>query len=350
VVFRAASGRRREKPLMNKIAPLISWLRMIAVRAHNNAHNMRSLVDRYFKHNVKLALGFPYTVLSGYVNALNIANRATVPFAYSPSQDSSDLMCFFVRLAEQIASPLPAKAAIDIVLNASPGCRVADYGAVARLFHDRVNLHIAWSFEDAERLCQTVASSSDMERLGSNLSANGQQRVRVTPDMIGRAHARLSYANDAREFLKSRGWSTRYCALSLPADWPNETILAVLGRVGDSYPDWRFVVLGDYNIVRIPPSNCSQALIIPCYSGAELSAQIALAMEADRYFGVANIYGMAAMIAGRPATIVTDAAGKHEMLAAASAGVSVVLNDDVSAFEVELGRSINAQADYRIRD
>ena len=140
MVFRAASGRRREKPLMNKIAPLISWLRMIAVRAHNNAHNMRSLVDRYFKHNVKLALGFPYTVLSGYVNALNIANRATVPFAYSPSQDSSDLMCFFVRLAEQIASPLPAKAAIDIVLNASPGCRVADYGAVARLFHDRVNL------------------------------------------------------------------------------------------------------------------------------------------------------------------------------------------------------------------
>jgi len=47
---------------------------------------------------------------------------------------------------------------------------------------------------------------------------------------------------------------------------------------------------------------------------------------------------MAAMLAGRSATIVTDAGGKHEILAGASAGVSAVLNDDVSAFEVELRR------------
>ena len=47
---------------------------------------------------------------------------------------------------------------------------------------------------------------------------------------------------------------------------------------------------------------------------------------------------MSVMLAGRSATIVTDAAGKHEILAGASTGVSAVLNDDVSTFEVELRR------------
>jgi hypothetical protein len=322
---------------MKRIAPLIAWMRRVYIAVHN-----RRLPARYVGANFKLGYWLPYTIASSYANAAEVGSGASVAFAWSPSPSSFDLARFLVLLAERMTSPLPAKAALNVILNAPSHCRVADYGSVARLFHNRVNFSVAWNAGDTERLCATVADAAGMERLRSELSASTAAPAVVAAEMIGRARARQFYANEARETLKSRGWAARYCALSPPPDWPADAIVRVLSDLNVSSPDWRFIILGTFPTIDVP-AIASQIFIVPCYSGADLPTQLALAMEADAYFGVGDHYGAAALLAGKPATILESAADTSDIRIAALDRVRVIANTGVSAFAAELCRLIGEQ-------
>jgi hypothetical protein len=276
--------------------------------AYINVHNRR-LIDRYFKANVRLVIGLTSAAIGGIRNSRALARDgieiATV--AYSASMARSDLACFLVFVARSVTMRLKADASLNVVLTAPLEREVASYARLARLIHTRVNVHIAWKNEDASQLLPTLALSADVARLQSSMVTPSRDKLEVTPDMVGRLRPRQFYANQAREFLKSRGWASRYCALSLPANWPVSAVVAALARVVERHPEWRFVLLGGYDDFAMSASDSSDRLIVPRYLGVDFSTEMALAMEVDAYCGVADHYGVAAVLTAKPVTIIDDA-------------------------------------------
>jgi hypothetical protein len=321
--------------------PIIAKLRAAYINVHN-----RRLVDRYLKANVRLLLGLTNTARDGLANARALAHGGNVlaPIAYSASTARSDLAAFLVTLARRMTVQLPVAASLDVVLNAPFGCEVAPYACLARLFHSRVNVHMAWQGQDAEALLPTLAPPAQVAPLQSELTAAAHDMLEVTPDLMGRLRARQFYANQAREFLKSRGWAARYCALSLPAEWPAGEAVDVLARVASRYPEWRFVLLGGPDDIAVSPSDSSERLIISRFLGVDFSTEMALAMEVDAYCGVADHYGVATVLAGKSATIVeTEAYSAIRIRSFPDA--SIAADATISSFDRTLSELITRATD-----
>ena len=303
--------------------------------AYINVHNRR-LIDRYLKANVRLLSSLTSAVIGGIGNSRALARDGigTETIAYCASTDCSDLANFLVFVARSVTTRLSAKSSLNIVLKAPLEREVASYACLARLVHNRVNVHIAWQIEDALGLLPTLASAK-LAALRSGLTAARHDEVEVTPDLVGRLRARQFYANQAREFLKSRGWTSRYCALAFPANWPASEVVAALASVVGRCPEWRFVLLGGYDDFAVPPGDGSEELIVPRYLGADFSTEMALAMEVDAYYGVANHYGVAAVLTARPATII-DSEGYSAVRVGNIAGVSRDADASVASFDQSL--------------
>ena len=286
---------------MNSLATIaIGVLRRFYIRVHN----MR-LADKVFLASIKLVFGSAYTALLGQLNAGDIERRAgkSVPVAFTPVDRPADLATFILHMAARCDERLPPSAAIDLVVNATPATHIDRYASIARLFHSRVNLHVTWNVEDAKRLIPTLADATSIERLHADLAPQGGEPAVLSEKMIGRIHARQFHANQAREFLKARGWAACYCALSLPDEWRVENIRAALSRFNAEHQDWRLVLLGDSAHIQLQPHEAHERLILPCYAGVEFSTQIALAMECDAYFGQCDHFGISAVLSRRSATV-----------------------------------------------
>lgn len=286
---------------MNSVATtVIGALRRLYIRVHN-----LRLVDRVFVASLKLVVGSAYTALLGQLNAGDIERGAdkSFPVVFTPAGGRSDLAVFILHTAKRCDVRLPPLAAIDVVVNAIAGTQIDRYASIARLFHNRVNLHVSWDNRDAERLIPTLADANSVDRLRADLAPRGPKPAVLLEKMVGRIRARQFHANQAREFVKARGWAAYYCALSLPDQWPVEDIRAALSRVGAEHPDWRLVLLGDSAHIRLQPDEAHERLIFPCYAGVEFSTQVALAMECDAYFGQCDHFGVAAVLSRRTATV-----------------------------------------------
>jgi hypothetical protein len=285
---------------MNGLLALLAIMRKIYIRIHN----MR-LVDTYIVATIRLGVGPVYTALLGTLNAREIERDAASlpPVVYVADGAPTDLATFMVHLAKRSAAARPVGAALDVVLNLAAGGIAPSYASVARLFHSRVNLHVAWTAQDATHIAATLANGDAAAGLSAALSPAPAAPIVVGNDLVGQARARPFHANQARELLKSHGWSAYYCALSLPQDWPADAISLALSGLARELPEWRFVLLGDGAGIQLRPAQCSESLIIPGYGGAEVSVQLALAMECDGYFGVCDHYGVAAILARTPASI-----------------------------------------------
>ena len=285
---------------MRRLMPIIGVLRKIYIRVHN-----LRLADRFFWASIKLVTGSAYTALLGRLNANDVERGAgkSFPVVFTPAGGPTDFAAFVVHMAERCDVRLPPAAAIDLVINAAAGTPVAHYASIARLFHNRVNIHVAWDAEIVGRIIPTLANAASAERLRTDLAPRGDGPIIVSEMMVGRMRARQFHANQAREFLKARSWTAYYCALSLPEEWPTADIRTALSAVAAEYPDWRFVLLGDSAQVRLLPGEAHERLILPCYAGVEFAMQMALAVECDVYFGQCDHFGVAALLSRRTATI-----------------------------------------------
>jgi hypothetical protein len=291
----------------------ISQLEAPLRKGYVNFRNRR-LLSRYVLAPIWMVSGILRTVLGGLWNAEQL-NRPTTSadpgsLLFDAQAGDQSLCLFMLRLAEIPVDTLPPKSPLDVILNLSADCQPGPYATLARHFRGALNLHLAWTDKDAQNLVRTVALSGSSGQAGqSPEAAPGEPLPFVRADMVGRLRPRQIYANAAREYFKSVDWSSRFCVISASAALPTEVIFAALDDVDPLSQGWRFVLLG-----AEPPEDWKRKLgliSVPSYSGLDLAMQMALVMEADAYCGELNKFGLAALLAGRPAAILREPAASE---------------------------------------
>jgi len=243
---------------------------------------------------------------------------------------------FLRNRTEQVAVSTPrAPATLDLVLVADEVRNISAYTIVARLFRGRVNLHIAWKGHDVETLLRTLGSAEVIDQGRAKFMAlAGEAGEIVRADMIGCVRPRQIHVNIAREYLKSIDWSARFCAVSVPSSFPEVDVLAALAKAEAAHLNWRFILLGERvgtKLLRHSPS-----LIAPSHSGLELSVQLALAMEADAYLGSADVFGVAALLGGRPVTFLSDNRFAQAVAIDVELAARIVLQPSVESLRQEI--------------
>jgi hypothetical protein len=280
----------------------ISRIDALLRKAYVNIHNRR-LLTRFVRSPLWMLSGIARTAFGGLWNAESLsrpmASSDVGPVLFRARAGDVSLRRFMLRLAEIPVESLPPQSTVDVILVLSEGCQPAPFATLARHLPCRLNLHLAWAEADAKQLVRTLA------HVGETVELESDERPAIPgPEMIGRLRPRQIYANAAREYFKSIDWSTRYCAISASSDASAAIIFEALTEIDAISLGWRFVFLG-----AEPPSDWKRnlgAISVPSHSGLDFAAQMALAMEADAYFGDLNTFAIGALLAGRAATILRD--------------------------------------------
>lgn len=276
-------------------------------RGYINFRNRR-LLSRYVLSSIWMMSGILRTILGGLWNAEQLSRPAATnnlgPILFNACADDQNLCQFMLRLAEIPPEALSQNGGLDVILKLSDGCQPGPYATLARHLRGALNLHLVWTDKDAQKLLRTVARADASAQIAQPPEAVSEGRYAVCADMVGRLRPRQIYANTAREYFKSIDWSSRFCVISPSAALPAEVIFAALEGVDALTQGWRFVWLGPP-----PPKNWKQALglvSVPSYSGLDYAMQMALVTEADAYCGELGSFGLAALLAGKPAAILRE--------------------------------------------
>ena len=276
---------------MNMVLRFESLLR----RAYIDVRNRR-LIARYVLSPMYLLYGFLRTIHGGIWNAVQLQRGrpapGTEPVLFHAEPGEKSRVAFMLRLAQIPFNAVPSKGGIDVVLNLAPDAQPGPFASIARHVPLPLDLHFAWSATDARRIMATLAPLGNTEPPSVAAALQSTMMRRLRPRQI--------YANTAREYLKSVDWASRFCAISASgADVP--TLVNAIDDTIALSQGWRFLWLGDDLPKSLQYAHAS--LAVPAHAGVDLSLQLALAAEADAYFGDWNVFGVAAALAGRPVTI-----------------------------------------------
>ncbi len=253
---------------------------------------MAALPGRLVRPAIYFALGAARTI--GY--GLTEAARPPLPcrLTHRVARDSNDLAHFAVTLVKRLAQPGLKGAQIDIVLVDAADVDISRYALVPYLWTEAFNVHIVSDDSELELLRSTLAPDP-LEAAAPNATAT------IGADSIGRVQLPAFFMNQGREFLKTNDWAARYCAISLDAT-PLPVWIDAFREIERTHPNWYFLPLGLSPFTTGLSGVSLPNVIAPGRSGLGFLGQLSLAMQADAYLGIADIFGAAAVLAGIPCT------------------------------------------------
>jgi len=252
------------------------------------------------KSYARLLLFLPETGVLGYWQA-SLADKNggapdTLVFSHSASNEPGDRERFLAQLANKISNK-PEAWDLDLVLTANDAQPITAYTAVARMFGRRLNMQIFASpqaLADARNIvlhnsCATEEKDSDQIQLSERAAGC------LRPPLLAK--------NMAREYLKMIDPNGRYCAMSFPPGKVLKEANLTLTTLPKRYPGWRVVILNDPHSVDGLSPDLPQEVLLPARTGFDFLTLLCLAIEADAYIGAADVYGLVAYLARRPASL-----------------------------------------------
>lgn len=264
--------------------------------------NFIARVYRIIKSYLRFAFRVTETVFYGCRHAFLVHRYGVVPdtvlVVHVVNGVAGDQEKFFGQLANEI-SKYPDCSNIDLVLVASDTQPVTAYTAIARMFGRRLNVQI---YSDA----RTLAEADDAAASRPNkhaAHASSPEQVQLSEKAAGCLRPPLMSKNTAREYLKSIDPTGRFCAVSFPATGCPMEAKSTLVDLAKRNPKWRFVVLNDLIAVNDSFGELPPEILTPCRAGFDSLTRLCLAVEADAYIGAADVYGLAAYVAGKPACL-----------------------------------------------
>ena len=278
---------------------LISFARWVK-RAFVRVVNFVMPIHRNAKSYARLLLFLPETAVLGCWQA-SLADKNggapdTLVFSHSASNKPGDRERFLAQLANEISNK-PETGDLDLLLVASDTQPITPYTAVARMFGRRLNMQIFASpraLADARNTilhnkCATDAKDSDQIQLSERAAGC------LRPPLVAK--------NMAREYLKTIDPTGRYCAISFPPGKMLKEANLTLATLPKRYPGWRVVILNDPHSVDGLPPDLPPEVLLPARIGFDFLTLLCLAIEADAYIGAADVYGLVAYLARRPASL-----------------------------------------------
>lgn len=255
--------------------------------------------DRYFLANVRMLVEALKAILMGIRNASLLAQaQSTAILTHYCRNNADDKLAFLQKLTTRFSRREPE---IDLVLLLDEGALAAGYVALARLFHQRVNLH---AFRDAAHLEATlpaIAAKSQIAALRKELA----QDVADGPLAFhGEIFAPPVYANTAREHLKTIAPFSRVCALYVGDGWDDLQIIRLHESLARALPRWQFVVFCNTDFV--PKGLSAGSLFLPQCRGFLDIGQLAFLLEADAYVGFPGLPERLARLAGKPCHLLNE--------------------------------------------
>ncbi len=307
---------------------------------------------RYIFSYIRAAKSLVKVILSGSWNVVWLAGSSDIPGSIAVNHiatgGDADLTKFAIRLASTVSADEGAKVgAIDLILVPQTDVSIVEYVLVARCFGKLVNIHI---MNDACALkvalpTAAVNKLADGLREAWNESRNDNASV-ISTALIGSFSPPLVYRNLARDFYKTFDPYRKYCVISDIAGWPLEVLAAAGHSLLDLCPEWCFVVIGDSPWSGQMLPRATENMIWPTRSGMDFRMQLSLAFEADAYIGPDNLFALAAILSGKPVTLLANAGqrGCFEVTPGISS-VRVVKNCDAATLDREIKMLVE-----RVRD
>jgi hypothetical protein len=252
---------------------------------------------------VRLVFGLAETTFLGYWHALLVHKNGAAPdtlvITHAVSNNPGDRERFLVQFANAISENPDCKD-IDVTLLANHGQPVTTYSAVARMFGRRLNLQI---FTGAQTLADVGNMATETSGLQGQCSANAKsvKQIPLTEKAVGCLRPPLLSKNTAREYLKSIDPASRFCAVSFPADGRPMDVKAMLAKLVKRNPGWCFVLLNDLIAIGGSADELPPGILFPARAGFDFLTRLCLAIEADAYIGPADVFGLTAYLAIRPA-------------------------------------------------
>ena len=212
-----------------------------------------------------------------------------------------DPAIFLARLANRCAAPEARSVySLNLFIVGDGNVDLRPYLNLPYLFGKKVNVNFIRDEAEIETFLSTLQSSRLADDLRRDLQESPED-VALTGNVPGLIRLPQIFLNQAREYLKSLSWSAQYCSVSLLDDGDIQAYVEASSELAQSHPTWRFVILGPgalaLDLSREQPANT----VVPARSGLGFLTQIALATQADAYFGDADSFGISSAIAGLPA-------------------------------------------------
>jgi hypothetical protein len=257
---------------------------------------------------VRAGRGFIAVAVGGAWNAYLLSRTAnpadSVAVIHVGRERSADLATFAARLADAVSAHDGAAATnVDLILLVEGDVCVARYLTVARFFNKQINLHAIRDIGLSQKIVPSIASSNVVERLNTWGKAHGSAiPVSITTAMVGCFRPPPLYAHLARDFCKMIDVSKKYCMIGLPSEWRIDDLDKALPSVIGKCPNWRFIVVTEDWGAEISTS-ATTPLISPTFSGLDFGTQVSLAAEADAFIGSSSVFALAALLSGKPVTL-----------------------------------------------
>jgi hypothetical protein len=261
--------------------------------------NFITRVYRIIKSYLRFAFRVTETIFCGYRHAWLVHKHGLVPdtllIVHAVNDDAGDQEKFFGQLANEISKHTDCPD-IDLVLIANDTQPVTAYTALARMFGRRLNVQI---YSDARALAGVGIAAPSIPNERAHAGSLGQ--VQLSEKAAGCLRPPLMSKNAAREYLKSIDPTGRFCAVSFPATGCPIEAKSTLVELAKRNSNWRFVVLNDLIAVNGSFGELPPEILTPSRAGFDSLTRLCLAVEADAYIGAADVYGLAAYLARKPA-------------------------------------------------
>jgi hypothetical protein len=246
--------------------------------------------------------------IKGYIEARD-DRRSSIALGHVVRPQPNDPAIFLARLANRCAAPDAwAAKSLNLFVVGDENSDLRAYTCLPYLFGRLVNINFVKGGTEFQALLSTLQSS----RLADEIRTDTQEpltEIALADHVPGLVRLPQIFVNQAREYLKSLSWSARYCALSLSGEGEICTYVDASRDLAQSHPAWRFIILGPGALAldlsrELPPN-----VVVPARSGLGFLTQIALATQADVYFGDADSFGITSTIAGLPVTLLSGGNG-----------------------------------------
>lgn len=271
------------------VKPVLVRILNFTMRAYGNV-----------KSYARLLFGLVETSFYGYWYALLVHKNETPPdtlvIVHAVNSDAGDRERFFARFANKVSKDSGC-ADIDLLLVASDAQPVTTYTALARMFGRRLNLQI---FANAQALVE-VGNVVASELSQGAADTKTLEQIQLSEKATGCLRPPFLSKNTAREYLKSIDPMGRFCAISFPTAGKQMELKSALTELAKRNPGWRFILLNDLIAVDGSLDELPPEILMPSRSGFDFLTRLCLAAEADAYIGAADVFGLAAYLALRPA-------------------------------------------------
>jgi len=263
-----------------------------------------SLPRRCVRPVALFCVGFTRTIRHGLRNSVR-DQSTSIRLGHKVINNPGDLARFAVKLANRCGiGDLQQDTSLDVILLADSEADISGYVLVPYLRARFFNIHAVYDAAELDALLATLGGADAVAGLRSDLSQSGDP-VPLDSKAIGPPRLPAFFMNEAREFMKSHDWSARYCAISPVSGTFLAGWIKALCQLAETYPNWRFLPLGLNAFVTersVLPSN----IVVPGRAGIGFLTQLAIAMQADAFLGVADVYGICSTLTGVPTTLLAE--------------------------------------------